>query len=404
MLYRHIVRPVLFRLAGGDPEYAHEWAIRLLTALGRQPAALRLVERAFAVHDARLRQDLLGLTFPNPVGLAAGFDKNAVALPALAALGFGFIEAGTVTRHPQSGNPRPRIQRLPEHDALINSMGFNNDGAATVARRLARSGPRPVPLGVSLGKSKVTPLEDAVEDYRASLRLVYPYADYVAVNVSSPNTPGLRALQERDQIDALLGALTRESAALGARQQATGNRQQRASDGRRRVPLLVKISPDLSDEALDELLDVGTGHHIDGIIAVNTTIRMRNAECGMRNGEMAARPGPHSAFRIPHSAFGLSGRPLRARALAVVRHIARRTGGALPVIGVGGIFSAEDAYAMIQAGASLVQVYTGFVYEGPALVRRINRGLLRLMARDGVRRLAEVRGQAFERERVAAWR
>ncbi len=398
MIYRRALRPALFRLSSEDPERAHEWAIRLLAALSRAPLALRLAERAFAVHDARLRQDVLGLTFPNPVGLAAGFDKNAVALPGLAALGFGFLEAGTVTHHPQAGNPRPRIQRLPEHHALINSMGFNNDGAAAIARRLARMGRLPVPLGVSLGKSKVTPLEGAIGDYTASLRLVEPYADYIAVNVSSPNTPGLRALQERDQIDALLGALMRESAALAIPQRATSNEQRATSNGSRpRVQLLVKVAPDLSEKALDELLDVCALHDVDGVIAVNTTLRMRN-------GAGAVRPAPDSALRIPHSAFGLSGRPLRARALAVVQHIRRRTGGALPIIGVGGIFSAEDAYAMIQAGASLVQVYTGFVYEGPAIVRRINRGLVRLMARDGVRRLAEVRGRAIENERVAAWR
>lgn len=368
MLYECVLQPALFRLTASDPERAHELVMHALRNMNRAPLAAAMLAGGPLVHDRRLHQRLFGLTFPNPVGLAAGFDKNALALPALAALGFGFIEAGTITYHPQPGNPRPRVLRLPEQQAMINRMGFNNDGAAVVARRLARTPRLPVPLGISLGKSKVTPLEQAVEDYRASLRLLQPYAGYIAVNVSSPNTPGLRALQEREQVDTLLRVLVAESAVIAARA------------GRPRAPLLVKVAPDLTEQALDELLDVCTARGVDGIIAVNTTV---------------ARPAGVRGGRSSHATFegGLSGRPLHARAVEVVRHIYSRTGGSLPLIGVGGIFTAADAYAMIRAGASVVQVYTGMIYEGPAIARRINRGLLRLMTADGVRSLDEVRGR-----------
>ncbi len=355
MLY-DLLRPALFRLSAGDPERAHEWVMHLLAAAGRLPAAGSLP--GMTVESPRLSQNLFGLTFPNPVGVAAGFDKNAVALRTLAALGFGFVEAGTVTYHPQPGNPRPRIMRVPGRRALINRMGFNNDGAARVARRLARAGPLPVPVGISLGKSRVTPIEQAVEDYRASYRLLAPHAGYVAINVSSPNTPGLRSLQERDQIEVLLSGFQEEGDVLASR---TG----------RRPPLLVKVAPDLTDDALEELLDVCLDQEIDGLIAVNTTI---------------ARDGVPVQFD-----GGLSGRPLFRRALEVVRFIDHHTEGRLPVIGVGGIFNAGDAYAMIRSGARLVQVYTGLIYEGPTIARRINRGLLRLMDRDGLTSLSDIR-------------
>src|SRR5215204_606579 len=301
-----LLRPALFRLSTGDPERAHEWVMRMLALAARVPgpagAALALGP---PVRSRRLHVQCFGVDFPNPVGLAAGFDKNALALPAFAGLGFGFVEAGTVTLHPQPGNPRPRLLRLPEAGALINRMGFNNDGAPAVARRLARVGHLPVPLGISLGKSRVTSIEDAVHDYRASLRLLGEYADYIAVNVSSPNTPGLRMLQDREQIRSLIAALQEETAALRQRQG-------------RRLPLLVKVAPDLSDAALDDLLGVCLERGVDGLIAVNTTV---------------ARSGIHVDF-----AGGLSGRPLFVRALAVVRRVRARTSGHLPVIGVGGIF------------------------------------------------------------------
>ena len=326
MIYSRVLRPALFRLGGGDPEVAHQRTMAALRGLARVPPAISLLRRYFGGSSART---VFGVRFPNPVGLAAGMDKDGAALPAWPALGFGFVEVGTVTRHPQPGNPRPRLFRLTDSEAIINRMGFNNAGAAALAARLAALGPLPVPLGISIGKSKITPVDDAVDDYLFSLRTLHPHADYFAINVSSPNTPGLRALQDRAALDTLLAALRREST----------------------VPLLVKIAPDLTDDALIELLEVCATHKIDGIIAGNTTIA--------HDGE----PG------------GLSGRPLTARALEVVTFIAKHTNASLPIIGVGGILTPDDALRMLDAGATLLQLYTGLIYTGPGLVRQINRTL-----------------------------
>jgi dihydroorotate dehydrogenase len=344
VLYPKLLRPLLFALSRRDPELAHEFALALLRAVGAAPPLLALLRLTFGMQHAALQRVVWGLHFPNPLGLAAGFDKNALALPAWAALGFGFVELGTVTRLPQAGNPRPRLFRLPKEQALINRMGFNNDGADTVAARLARAPQQPIPIGVSLGKSKATPLEQAAEEYCAALAALYPYGSYFAINVSSPNTPGLRALQARAQLDALLGALKGRVRALAGAE--------------RPKPLLVKVAPDLSDAALDELLQVCADQRVDGLIATNTTI---------------GRAG----LRAPiDQAGGLSGRPLAPRALEVVSLISRRTGGALPIIGAGGIFGADDARRLLDAGATLLQVYTGFVYQGPGLVRQVCRGIL----------------------------
>jgi dihydroorotate dehydrogenase len=269
-------------------------------------------------------------------------DKDGRALPTWPALGFGFVEVGTVTRHPQPGNPKPRLFRLPASGALINRMGFNNQGAAALADRLAAGGRPPVPLGISLGKSKVTPVAEAVEDYLASLRLLRPYADYLAVNISSPNTPGLRSLQGRDQLTELLAALIAEAG---------------------RTPVLIKIAPDLSDHAVGEVLEVCGAHGVAGLIATNTTLS--------RDGLASAETD------LGTEAGGLSGRPLTERALKVVDFVHRESGGALPVIGVGGIMAPDDALRLLDAGASLVQVYTGFIYRGPGLVRAVNRRLAR---------------------------
>jgi dihydroorotate dehydrogenase len=321
-MYERIVRPVLFRLGGGDAETVHERTLRMLSRLpgGRPPS------------PPGARRTLFGVDFPNPVGLAAGMDKDGRALRAWPRLGFGFVEVGTVTRHAQPGNERPRLFRLPEHEAIVNRMGFNNAGAEALAARLRALGPLPVPLGISLGKSKVTPLTGAVEDYVASFRLLYDLGSYFAINVSSPNTPGLRELQDKAHLSALLGALRAENPA-----------------GR---PILVKVAPDLTDSALGDLLDVCLGLGVAGLIATNTTIE---------------RPGlPDTGATT--EAGGLSGRPLAARALEVVRFVAKESG--LPVIGVGGITRPEDAQRMLDAGAGLVQLYTGFIYHGPGLVRR----------------------------------
>ncbi len=336
--YERLVRPWLFGLGSGDAESAHEWTLRRLETLSNHPSAIKAVRRA--VNVPALPTEVFGLRFPNPVGLAAGMDKDGRALAAWPALGFGFVEVGTVTRHGQPGNDRPRMFRLRGSTALINRMGFNNAGALALAARLA-DGPAPgVPLGVSLGKSRITPVADAVADYLASLRLLYPYGDYFAVNVSSPNTPGLRSLQDRGHLTELLGALQEHA---------------RRVTPEAPKPLLVKIAPDLTDQAIADLLGVCLDHGVAGVIATNTTLsRQGLAPADVVLGEQSG---------------GLSGGPLAARAREVVSFVARETGGALPIVGVGGILDADDAVRLVDAGASLVQLYTGFVYRGPRLIR-----------------------------------
>lgn len=327
-------RPLLFRLGRGDAETAHEWTLRRLATVARhRPLRAGVSGTSDA---APTPTTVLGIDFPNPVGLAAGMDKDGRALAAWPALGFGFVEVGTVTWHPQPGNPRPRLYRLPASGALVNRMGFNNAGARVLAERLERTGRLGVPLGISLGKSKITPLGDAVEDYVSSLQVLRQYADYVAVNVSSPNTPGLRALQDKGFLGELTQALVAEAG---------------------RVPLLVKIAPDLTDEAINDVLQVCRRNGVAGVIATNTTLSRDGIAPTDRAG--AKETG------------GLSGRPLAVRAREVVAFIHQQTGGDLPIIGVGGIATAPDALALLDAGASLVQVYTGLVYGGPGLVRNI---------------------------------
>ncbi|MFB6721316.1 quinone-dependent dihydroorotate dehydrogenase [Kribbella sp. NPDC056345] len=353
-MYRRIVRPVLYRLGKGDAEIAHEQTLHGLRRLGRVPGAVSALSRSFGAIPAGAARTVFGIRFPGPVGLAAGMDKNGVALPAWRALGFGFVEVGTVTAQPQPGNEKPRLFRLVEHEAVINRMGFNNLGSAALAERLEAYGPLGYPLGVSIGKSKVTPLDKAVDDYVISLRRLYRYGDYFAVNVSSPNTPGLRSLQDAGQLRELLTALHAEAETLG-KAGAAGQ----GDMARRAKPILVKIAPDLTPSAIDELLGVCTDVGVAGIIATNTTI---------------GRPGVES-HPLASEAGGLSGRPLTELAAKTVAHIHAETGGALPVIGVGGILDPDDAVRLLDAGASLVQVYSGLIYRGPGLIRRINRRL-----------------------------
>ncbi|WP_373313379.1 quinone-dependent dihydroorotate dehydrogenase [Catellatospora citrea] len=354
-MFEKVVRPRLFRVGGGDAEHAHEWTLRRLAGISRQPAVLSLLRRRYAVERP---VDVFGVRFPNAVGLAAGMDKNGVALKAWPALGFGFVEVGTVTALAQPGNERPRLFRLPDSRAIINRMGFNNEGADALARRLAALGPLGVPLGISLGKSKVTPLEEAVADYRASYDALKSYGDYFAVNVSSPNTPGLRSLQDRDQLDAILAALTEPAAAgSGAAGSTTGVPDAASGAGRAAAakPVLVKIAPDLTEHAVAELLEVCLARGVAGLIATNTTL---------------SRDGVAPADQATAAqAGGLSGAPLTERAHKVVSFVHSETNGRLPIIGVGGLMSADDAARMFDAGASLVQLYTGFIYHGPALVR-----------------------------------
>ena len=343
--YRRLIRPVLFRIGSGDPEKAHHFTVDALAKAGRFRPGLAALRRLTTRHPGPRR--VFGVDFPSAVGLAAGMDKDGIAAAAWGALGFGFAELGTVTARAQPGNPSPRLFRLPESEAIVNRMGFNNLGADALAARLGRSRPAGIPLGISIGKSKVTPTEKAVGDYLASLRAVAPFADYIAVNVSSPNTPGLRTLQDRGPLDELLGAMTEEAALLA-----------RGSGGAP-VPVLVKIAPDLSFDAITEVLGVCADRGIAGVIATNTTLS--------RDG-VAPRD-----IRRGTEAGGLSGKPLRDKALSVVRFVASQT--ALPVIGVGGVMSVDDGLAMLDAGADLVQVYTGFIYAGPGLVTGLNKAI-----------------------------
>ena len=348
LLYGALAKPLLFRL---DPERAHElvgWWGRLAAATpGAGPALAALYG---SPPSDRLRVNFCGREYPNPVGLAAGFDKTGELYPFLSHMGFGFIECGTFTALAQAGNPKPRLFRFPAERALVNRMGFNNPGAeraaATLAAQLAT-----VPRGVSIGKSKVTPLDEAAADHRESLRHLTRSADYLALNVSSPNTPGLRTLQERAPLAALLADAVQTLA-----------REARAG-GRARPPLLLKLAPDLGPGELEEAADVAASSGVDGLILVNTTLR-KDAVAAARN-----------------VTGGLSGAPLRETATALVRRAYRASGGRLPIIGVGGIFSGEDALERIRAGASLVQVYTGYVYRGPTLPREINRFLDRHLRR-----------------------
>jgi dihydroorotate dehydrogenase len=329
-LYHRCVRPLFFSF---DPESVHHFAMGCLEAAG--PLLHHLTEPL----DKRLERNIFGLTFPGPVGLAAGFDKNAVALPAWEAMGFGFAEVGTITAKAQPGNPKPRLFRIPKQHAVINRLGFNNEGADCVAARLAalrRSGHWPhFPVGINLGKSKITPLEHATADYVCSFQKLCTLGDYFVLNVSSPNTPGLRKLQDRLALDELLGAVQAVNCA--------------------KAPLLLKIAPDLDWAAIEEILELVESHKLAGLIATNTTI-------------------DHSP--IPENQRqqgGLSGQPLKARALEVLRFVTKHT--RLPIIAVGGIGSEDDAKQRFDAGASLVQIYTGLIYEGPGLVRRIHRAL-----------------------------
>ncbi|HVU32133.1 MAG TPA: quinone-dependent dihydroorotate dehydrogenase [Opitutaceae bacterium] len=343
--YEKVIRPVLFRR---DPEHAHEQAIAALRRLGAFPVICRLLESVMQLPADQMRPvEAFGLRFPNTVGLGAGFDKNGQIWPAAAALGFGHVEIGTVTANAQPGNPKPRVFRYPAYEAVINRMGFNNEGAAAVAARLARQpsrGRRRIPVGINLGKSKVTPIEDATADYLASFALLADHADYVVLNVSSPNTPNLRQLQDESRLRELLAAIT-------------GANRGRVSAGTFRVPILLKIAPDLSFPQIDAVLAVIAEYQLDGLIATNTTL---------------ARP---DFFSTVGESGGLSGAPLRQRSTEIVRYVARETKGRLPIIGVGGIVDSASAAEKLDAGATLVQIYTGMIYRGPFFAADLARQL-----------------------------
>jgi dihydroorotate dehydrogenase len=358
-LYERAVRPLLFRV---PPEAAHRAAVTAMAAAG--PLAGRLAPPPTA--RGRLSQRLMGLDFPNPVGLAAGFDKHGSAPAAWPALGFGFAEIGTVTALPQPGNPRPRLFRLPADGALINRMGFNNDGAIRTARRLERRRPqRPrAPLGVNLGKSKRTSADDAARDYAASLEALWPFADYVTVNVSSPNTPGLRDLQAVEPLGVIFDAVNEVNGRMAS------------AFGRARLPVLVKIAPDLAEADVDAVVDLARAAGLAGVIVANTTL---------------SRAGLRAPAALAGQAGGLSGRPLRARCIDLVARVAARAQGELVIIGVGGIFDADDVWDTLGAGADLVQAYTGFVYGGPLWARRVCADLVTRMDREGIGHIGEIR-------------
>jgi dihydroorotate dehydrogenase len=343
MLYQNLLRPLLFQLT---PEQAHDFSFGALSLAGKLPLARAVLRNRFSYEHPNLERTVFGLKFKNPIGLAAGFDKNALLVDELAAFGFGHVEIGTVTPRAQPGNPAPRLFRLPPDQALINRMGFNNAGAGAAAARL-RKRRTDVVIGGNIGKNKDTPNEQAAADYVACVQALHDTVDYFVVNVSSPNTPGLRQLQEREPLLALLRAVQR------------ANHAQRTAR-----PLLLKIAPDLTEEQLDDIVVIVGEAGLSGVVATNTTI---------------ARPPLRTPAPVVEQmgAGGLSGLPLRARATEVIRYLHRRSGGTLPIIGVGGIFTPEDAQEKLDAGASLVQLYTGFIYEGPAVVERMCRQLVR---------------------------
>jgi dihydroorotate dehydrogenase len=372
--YRTLLRPILF---SHDPEQVHDWTVAMLAWAARRELFCEAIASFFA--SPPLPVESLGLHFPNPVGLAAGMDKLGAATPIWPALGFGFSELGAVTWQGQPGNPRPRIFRVIPEEAIINRMGFNNAGAGALAQRLAewRAAKRwpPHPVGINLGKSRVTPLQEAAADYAASFRALWAQADFFVVNVSSPNTPNLRQLQDKAALDEILTALqevNRTCAGLSAG--ATAPAQTHGPK-----PVLVKVAPDLSFEALDEMLELVEPRQIAGLVATNTTI---------------SRPETGNPYlqRLYSESGGLSGRPLRARSTEVVRHLYRQTRGALPIIGVGGVFNTDDAWEKITAGATLIQIYTGLVFEGPGLAAQIVQGLRQRLTEYGLTDLRQAIG------------
>jgi dihydroorotate dehydrogenase len=365
--YRKLVRPLLFQQ---DAERAHSFALKQLARASRSRFACDFIGSIYGA--PKLPVELFGLKFPNPIGLAAGMDKYAAAVPAWEKLGFGFSELGGVTWHAQPGNPSPRMFRAVADEAIVNRMGFNNPGVEALAQKLAEwknSGRWPKhPVGINLGKSKITPLENAAEDYANSFRVLRDLADFFVVNVSSPNTPGLRRLQDKSALDEILAAI----------QERNGSQN---SEARIQKPILVKVAPDLSFEALDEILELVSSRQIAGIVATNTTI---------------SRPQTNDSLaqKIYSETGGLSGKPLRQRSTEIIRHLHKQTKGELHIIGVGGIFDADDAWEKIVAGASLLQIYTGLVYEGPGIARKIVAGLIERMKILDVHSLKKIIGSA----------
>jgi dihydroorotate dehydrogenase len=361
MLYEKIAKPLLFKM---DPEKAHHLTIDGLKRAQRIPGLLAMLRASYESPAApELRQTIWNITFPNPIGLAAGLDKNGEAAGAFSHMGFGFIEVGTVTPRPQPGNEQPRLFRLPEDEALINRMGFNNHGAEAMLSNLMSLGKRPIPIAVNIGKNKTTPNDEAVQDYRTCMRILYDVGDYFVVNISSPNTPNLRNLQHGDDLSVLLSGVIAERDQQAAERKAAPK------------PVLVKIAPDMSEEELAGCVQIIMSSGISGIIATNTTI---------------TRPNLRSKHR--EETGGLSGRPLNRLSVGVVRQVYRLTEGRIPIVASGGVFTGDDAYEMIRAGANLVEIYTGMIYQGPGVNRSINRRLLERLRQDGYEHISQAVG------------
>ena len=342
-MYKSIIRPILFKY---DAEKVHHFSFKAIKTLFKFPFVKSIFKGMYQVNDVRLERKVFGLTFKNPVGIAAGFDKDARIIDELACMGFGFIEIGTLTPVGQEGNPKPRLFRLPEDQAVVNRMGFNNEGVENAIQRL-KSRTTDVLVGGNIGKNKVTPNEQAFEDYEKCFEALYEYVDYFVVNVSSPNTPGLRELQDREPLTKLL---------LGLK---VLNNQKKVQK-----PILLKIAPDLTEGQLDDIVHVVNDSKIDGIIATNTTISRENLKTQKSVVEALGMGG-------------VSGKPLTQHSTEVIRYLSKKFNGQVPIIGVGGIMTAQDALDKLEAGASLVQVYSGFIYEGPNLVKQINKALLK---------------------------
>ncbi|MEM9264783.1 MAG: quinone-dependent dihydroorotate dehydrogenase [Cyanobacteria bacterium P01_F01_bin.13] len=374
--YKANVLPLLFQRFRADPETVHQYTLHTLAWIAQSPTTApywtqpaRRFAQAWCENNCqmashRLSQILWQQTFTNPLGLAAGFDKDGIAAECWPLMGFGFAELGTVTCHSQPGNPKPRLFRLPQDKAALNRMGFNNQGSAALAERLVQ-----VPLsadfprGINLGKSKITPLDTAADDYLQSFQRLQDLGNYFVVNVSSPNTPGLRSLQAKSQLEPILATLQ------------TANTQQK--------PLLIKIAPDLAWEDIDDIIDLTQQHRLAGIIATNTTIA---------KDQLSTKRLDVTGNLVTEEAGGISGAPVRQRATEVIRYIYQKTNGQLPIVGVGGIFTADDAWEKITAGASLLQVYTGWIYEGPWMVKNILNGLLKKIDEHGLDHIKEAIG------------
>ena len=342
-MYKLLIKPIFFLFS---PETIHHIIFAVVKFVARIPFNMWTWKKMFCLENDRLKRKVFGLTFDNPVGLAAGFDKDAKLYNELAAFGFGFIEIGTITPKGQSGNQKPRLFRLPQDEALINRMGFNNRGVEEAVERLKKRNTQII-IGGNIGKNKVTPNKEATRDYEISFEALFSYVDYFVVNVSSPNTPGLRELQDKEPLTKLLMRL-----------------QELNASKENRKPILLKIAPDLTDAQLDDIIAIVQDSKIDGVIATNTTIDRSMLTTDQKEVEAIGNGG-------------LSGKPVKKRSTEVIRYLSEKSNKAFPIIGVGGIHSAEDAIEKLEAGASLVQLYTGFIYEGPALIKRINKAILK---------------------------